>query len=106
MPKIDLFKMELGDLKELQRDVAKAIASFDERRRKEALAALEARAREFGFSVGELTGGKVRRTKTVGAARFANPQNASETWSGKGRKPRWYIAAIDAGQVPDDLLIK
>lgn len=106
MPEFDLSNMKFRELKDLQREVARAIDSYEERRRKEALAALEARARDFGFSVGELTGTKARRTRSAGAAKYSNPDNLNDTWSGKGRKPRWFLDAIAAGRTPEDLLLK
>lgn len=28
-----------------------------------------------------------------------NPDNPAQTWTGRGRKPRWLLAALDAGTV-------
>jgi DNA-binding protein H-NS len=39
------------------------------------------------------------------AAKYRNPENPSETWAGRGLKPRWLTAAIKAGKKPDDFLI-
>lgn len=30
-------------------------------------------------------------------AMYANPDNASQTWTGKGRQPQWFKDKIDAG---------
>jgi DNA-binding protein H-NS len=32
------------------------------------------------------------------APKYRNPQNPSETWAGRGLKPRWLAAAIKAGK--------
>lgn len=65
MPKIDLDKLSREDLVQLRKDVDKAITSFDERRRQEALAAVEAKANEMGFSLNELTQGQgAKKTKS------------------------------------------
>src|ERR1700694_4431280 len=37
--------------------------------------------------------------------KYSNPENPSETWAGRGLKPRWLTAAIKAGKKPDDFLI-
>lgn len=34
----------------------------------------------------------VRRVK------YRNPNNATETWSGRGKPPRWFRDAVDAGE--------
>jgi DNA-binding protein H-NS len=39
------------------------------------------------------------------APKYRNPKNPSETWAGRGLKPRWLTAAIKTGKKPDDFLI-
>jgi DNA-binding protein H-NS len=39
------------------------------------------------------------------APKYRNPQNPSETWAGRGLKPKWLTAAIKAGKKQDDFLI-
>ena len=39
------------------------------------------------------------------APKYRNPENASETWAGRGLKPRWLAAAIKSGKKLDDFLI-
>ncbi|TXI01241.1 MAG: H-NS histone family protein [Pseudorhodobacter sp.] len=98
--------LSLKELKELQSQVAKAIASFEERKKKQALAELEEKAREMGFSLAELTGAAVKtRKRSPAVAKYANPADKSDTWSGRGRKPRWFAAALSAGKSPEDLAI-
>jgi DNA-binding protein H-NS len=101
----DLNTLSLKELKDLQSQVAKAIAGFEDRKKKEALAELEEKAREMGFSLAELTGISVTRKRSPAVAKYANPANPSDTWSGRGRKPRWFDAALKSGKKPDDLAI-
>lgn len=102
---MDLNKLSLKELKELQSQVTKAIAGYDDRRKKEALAELEEKARTLGFSLSELTGVSVGRKRSPAVAKYADPQNPSVTWSGRGRKPRWFDAALKSGKRPEDLAI-
>jgi DNA-binding protein H-NS len=102
---IDLNKLSLKELRELQSQVTKAISTFEGRKKKEAIAGLEEKAREFGFSLSELTGTSAVRKRAPAAAKYANPANLSETWSGRGRKPRWFAAALAAGKSPETLAI-
>ena len=71
----------------------------------EALAELEEIARAKGFTLAELTGLTVARKRAPASAKYANPADSSDTWSGRGRKPRWFVAALAAGQTPEDLAI-
>jgi len=104
MNDMDLSEMSLDELKSLQDRVTKAIETYEERRRKEARAALEAKAREFGFSLNELTAAQ----KKAGGSRppkFRHPENPSLTWSGRGRQPQWYKDALAAGMTEDELRV-
>jgi DNA-binding protein H-NS len=102
---IDLNNLSLKELKDLQAQVAKAISSFEDRKKKLALAELEEKARELGFSLAELTGAVVTRKRAPATAKYANPVDASDTWSGRGRKPRWFDAALKAGKRPEDMAL-
>jgi DNA-binding protein H-NS len=102
---IDLNNMSLKELKDLHGRVGKAISGFADRRKKEALAELEEVARAKGFTLAELTGAVTVRKRAPAVAKYANPADASETWSGRGRKPRWFAAALKAGKKPSDLAI-
>jgi DNA-binding protein H-NS len=39
------------------------------------------------------------------APKYRNPANKSETWTGRGRQPKWVAAALKSGQKIDDLAI-
>ena len=101
----DLNTLSLKELKELQSQVAKAIAGFEDRKKKEALAEVEEFARSRGFALAELTGTSVVRKRSPAVAKYANPGDASDTWSGRGRKPRWFDAALKSGKTPEDMAI-
>ena len=49
-------------------------------------------------------GRKTRRTGTV-APKFQNPADPSQTWSGRGKRPRWFNDALASGKSEDDLRI-
>lgn len=106
MSDIDLSTLSLEELKSLNKDVTKAIATFEKRKLKEARAAAEAAANELGFSLDELLDTKSKgKTRTPKAAKYRHPENPAVTWSGRGRRPAWFKEAIKAGQSPEDLEI-
>ena len=39
-------------------------------------------------------------------AKYRNPNEPSETWSGRGKQPRWLAAAIEAGHTIDEFVIR
>ena len=101
---LDLDKMTLKDLRDLRARLDRAINSYEDRKRREALAAIEEAAREHGFNLADLTGAKPRRAGTV-APKYANPADPTMTWTGRGRKPRWVQDNLKGGKQLDDLLI-
>ncbi|GHG88667.1 H-NS histone family protein [Pseudodonghicola xiamenensis] len=105
---IDLSILSRKELIELQAGVEKALKDAEVRERREALKAAEQAAAEFGFSLSELaTDSKMRpvskQPKTP--PKYRNPNNPEETWSGRGRKPRWVHEALTAGADITDLEI-
>jgi DNA-binding protein H-NS len=102
---IDLHSLSLKELKDLQSQVAKTIAGYEDRRKREALAELEEKARAMGFSLAELTGATATRKRSPSVAKYANPTDKADTWSGRGRKPRWFTDALNRGKKPEDMAI-
>lgn len=47
-----------------------------------------------------------RKKRSKVKPKYRNPKNPGETWSGRGRQPRWFAAAIKAGKKESSLLIK
>ncbi|MBS1303452.1 H-NS histone family protein [Loktanella sp. SALINAS62] len=105
MTNIDLNSISLDDLKKLQKDVGKAIDGYEQKQRKEALTAAEAVAREHGFTLAELTGASIKKTKAVSPPMYRHPENPEQTWTGRGRQPDWMKEAIENGHTKDEFLI-
>jgi DNA-binding protein H-NS len=103
----DLAELSLPELKTLEKKVSKAIDTFEDRQKKAALAALEEKAKELGFSLAELTGqaAGAAKAKIKGIPKYADPNDPSKTWTGKGRRPDWFLAALASGKTPKDLEI-
>ncbi|QPM90182.1 H-NS histone family protein [Pseudooceanicola algae] len=101
---LDLDAMDLGDLKKLQAKVSNAIKTYEDRQRKTALAELEAKAAEMGFSLADLTGQPGRKSK-VNPPKYRNPEDGTQTWSGRGRQPAWIKDALAKGESLDQFLI-
>ncbi|MET4391698.1 DNA-binding protein H-NS [Bradyrhizobium sp. F1.4.3] len=38
--------------------------------------------------------------------KYRNPKDASETWSGRGKQPRWLVAALKTGRTIDEFTIE
>lgn len=101
---LDFDQMTLKEMRDLRGKLDRAINSYEDRKRRQAIAAIEEAAREHGFNLADLTGGKLRRGGSV-APKYANPDDPTMTWTGRGRKPRWVQESLDQGKELDDLLI-
>ncbi|MGB3718226.1 MAG: histidine biosynthesis protein [Proteobacteria bacterium] len=112
MASVNLDKMSLKELLDLEAKLEKAISTARERERAEVRQKIEAIVQNAGFSVSELFGGRSgpgRPAVSKGgkvAAKYVNPDNRSETWSGRGRKPRWLTAKLEKGAKLEDFLVR
>jgi DNA-binding protein H-NS len=102
---MDIEALSLSELKVLRSKIDRAIATYEERKKKDALAELEETARRMGYSLAELMAMTSAKPRKTVAAKYANPANPSDTWTGRGRKPKWVSAALDAGKSLADLAI-
>lgn len=95
--KIDLKKLTGAELETLIEDAQKELKSVRAREKNEALKAAKAAAAKYGFSLDELSGGTAKSKGPKSAPKYANPNDPSQTWSGRGRKPQWVHDAIAKG---------
>lgn len=105
MADFNLEAMSLRELRQLQKDLAKAVSTFEDRHKAEARAKLEAIAKEMGYALADLIGVEVKTPRAPAVAKYRHPENAALTWSGRGRKPQWFVAALTSGKSADDLAI-
>lgn len=100
MASVNLTKMTLVELLDHQLEVEAAIGAARERERAEVLSQMQELAQSAGFSMNELVGtgkGRGKGKTTVSVAKYANPENRAETWTGRGRKPNWLVARLKKG---------
>lgn len=112
----DLTKMTRKQLEKMLKDVQKALTTLETREKREAKKAAEKAVAKFGFKLSDLnpssTGGdatvaprKKAAKKPASPPKYANPADASQTWTGKGRQPNWYRAEIENGTSPESMEI-
>lgn len=111
--KPDLKSMSRKELEKLKTNIDKALEKIAAKDKKSALAAAQKAAAAHGFSLAEITGNTVetvkRKTKAApkkaSAPKYRNPAEPEQTWTGKGRQPEWFKAAIAEGTSPDKMEI-
>lgn len=110
MTKIEFSEYTYSDLKKLQDEIASAIKDRQREHVQQAREKILAIANEFGISIESILNGRVKnaekeRTQKV-AAQYQNPENSAQTWSGRGRQPRWIAAGLADGRTLDSFRIK
>jgi DNA-binding protein H-NS len=99
-----LKSMSIAKLQDLKAKVEAAISEKVSSRREE----LEAEMSKLeGYTGGARRGRPTGRGGPRGAVapKYRNPENPSETWAGRGLRPRWLVAAIKGGKKLEDFAI-
>lgn len=52
------------------------------------------------------TGQPARRKYPKVAPKYVNPLQPTETWSGRGKRPRWLVAALQSGHTLEEFKIR
>lgn len=102
--------MPVDELWALHQDVCSALAARIEAEKRQLEDRLETLNRGVGtrwmnVSIQPRRAGSGRRPYPKVLPKYRNP-STSETWSGRGKQPRWLAAAIQAGRKADDFAIR
>ena len=100
MADIDLSRLNIDQLTELVGKAQSEVASREGRRRKDLRSEIERRIVAAGYKLGDIfpelasgtTSGSQRQKRP---AKYRNPQNPDQTWSGIGRSPKWVQAILE-----------
>ena len=117
---IDLNTLSAKELESLISKAKKRKTVLQKRKPINAVRArLKATAAAEGYTIEELFGTTAaaapraakparapRKTGVKVPPKYRNPANAEETWTGRGKQPRWMAALVKKGKKPDDFLIK
>jgi DNA-binding protein H-NS len=111
MKKIDLDAMSVDDLWLLHEKISGILSAriTSEKRELEKRLAVLNRGRDViegrDTSQSYNANGKARRQYPTVFPKYRNPQSPSETWSGRGKQPRWLTAAIKTGRKIEEFRI-
>ena len=98
----DLKSMTIDDLWELHEQVtAKLVREIAIEK-----ARLEERLHKIGSASKIITSDRRRRPYPKVLPKYRNPKNPAETWSGRGKQPRWLTAQLRSGKKAKDFLIR
>ena len=101
----DLEKMSYAELADMERQIERLKGEKKNSERDALRQRLTDMAKKQGFDIHELFG-KGRKGKGTVAPKYRDPKNPENTWTGRGRMPRWMTAATKGGKAKkEDYLI-
>jgi DNA-binding protein H-NS len=104
----DLNKLSEAELQAVIENAEKALKERQSSKRKEVIAQIKELAASIGATVDIHEGDKKadRKSGSKVAARYRNPADASQTWSGRGLAPKWMQALTASGRDKSEFEIK
>ena len=92
-----LDSMSYAELAQMEARIARMKVEKQNAERAELRERVIAMVKEYGFEISDLFG-KGRKGKGTVAVKYRDPQNPENTWTGRGRMPRWMAAATKGGK--------
>ena len=107
MAKVNIDKLTYAELSELRDEIDAAMEIRHEEERQAIADQIEELAYAAGFSSAkEVLGIKTKRPSGYSVKpKYRNPWDTSQTWTGRGRKPKWVVEALDEGHEIEEFLI-
>lgn len=108
MAKVDLADYNLSELKGLQAEIEKEIKARQQQEVTKAREQILAIAQGLGVSIEELLANGGAKSKGSGKkvqAQYRNPADNAQTWTGRGRQPRWIAEGLAGGKSLNDFKI-
>jgi DNA-binding protein H-NS len=104
----NLDTLNSNDLKELRFLVDQRIKAAEVREVNQAREQIKAIADRVGLPLSEILGtkGMSASNREPLPAKYRNPENANETWTGRGARPKWVSAALASGKQLEQLAVK
>lgn len=108
---INLDALSPAELQALINSAEAQMSSARKQHVQEVRTKMDALLKNAGLSLDEVyprRGGKgSTSTKSVVAPKYRNPENAAQTWSGRGKRPLWFVDALKKrGVTTESLLIQ
>ena len=111
---IRLSALNIKELESLQKKIEKEIKKRRSKTQEEGLKKIKLIAAEYGLSASELKNLSVVKARKVKpktekrgpvAPKYRDPSDSANTWTGRGRKPKWVEAFLSSGGQLDQIII-
>ncbi|TWI64224.1 DNA-binding protein H-NS [Pseudoduganella lurida] len=102
---MDLSNLSASDLRNLQEQIKRELKKRESQDLQKAKEEIFAIAQRVGLPLKELINTNPRGKGSTVAARYRNPGDDTQQWTGRGRQPKWVKEWLDSGKAIDDLRI-
>lgn len=102
---MDISTLSLAQLKELLTQIPAEIKRREKDEKANLLKELEKLAAERGFSLSDVLDGGAKKVKAPVSVKYQHPQDASLTWTGRGRQPKWIVEFVANGGSLESLAV-
>ncbi len=94
---MDLSTLSVGELRQLQEHIKQEMKLREHQEVIKAREQILAIAQSVGLPLKDLIAPGIRKVGGVNV-RFRHPGNATQQWTGRGRKPKWVKEWVDGGK--------
>ena len=94
----DLKNLSAEQLQDLVIHAQKLLNKYEEDKRKKIIKEIQDLAASADLSVEIKPESKTPKGKTKGIIKFRNPEDPRETWTGRGKRPKWLTDKLDSGR--------
>jgi DNA-binding protein H-NS len=104
--------LTLSELKTLRNKIEALIQKRLKQNIKIARMEAEKAAKKYGLTLKEIvndsksSSSRPKKAKRVVEPKYRNPENSAETWTGRGKKPKWVEGVMERGLSLQDIKIK
>ena len=104
--KINLQALSFDELKQVARDVEGEMVRRQEEDQERFLREAHEMAERYGVSVDAFLNPVGKERKEKAPAKYQNPNNPRQTWTGKGRQPTWVKELVAKGATLEEMVIE
>ncbi|MEE4376745.1 MAG: H-NS histone family protein [Candidatus Competibacteraceae bacterium] len=103
----ELKNMSLDALQSLITNAQDLVNQYERDKKKDVIKKIQALAASVNLNVEVKDGEKASKSASTskGVAKYRNPEDPKQTWTGRGKRPNWLNDALASGKTLDDLSI-
>jgi DNA-binding protein H-NS len=96
--------MSIEALQGLISNAQDLVNQYERDKKKDVIKKIQALAATVNLNVEVKENEKAAKSTAKGVAKYMNPENPKQTWTGRGKRPKWLNEALDSGKTLDDLM--